>query len=142
MIHIARALILTALTLGAWLYVVRVHDRAGGCRVTYVYDGDTVAMDCGDGDRTARVIGLDTPETKTPGCATEKAAGDRATRRLRELVLAGEVTITRKGTDKYRRDLIRLRVNGTDVANTLIREGLAVKYNGGTRVNWCERLAG
>ncbi|PIE18387.1 MAG: transposase [Proteobacteria bacterium] len=98
-------------------------------------------MDCGGGEVTARVIGLDTPETVKARCDAELAAGKRATERLRALVARGEVVIRRRGYDKYGRDLIRLTVDGRDVADTLVSEQLAVRYRGGARPNWCERLA-
>ncbi len=140
----AWALIVTAVTVGGWLFLVRAQERAarvGPCRVAYVYDGDTIAMDCGGGEVTARVIGLDTPETVKARCDAELAAGKRATERLRALVARGEVVIRRRGYDKYGRDLIRLTVDGRDVADTLVSEQLAVRYRGGARPNWCERLA-
>ncbi|MEO0914863.1 MAG: hypothetical protein AAFY59_18095, partial [Pseudomonadota bacterium] len=50
-----------------------------GCFLEYVYDGDTVALECPDGRRTARLVGFDTPEVKSPGCRMEAALGARAT---------------------------------------------------------------
>ena len=89
---------------------------------------------------TARLVGLDTAETKTPGCDAELAHGRRATLRLRQLVAGGEVEMKRKGDDRYGRVLVVLTVDGVDVADTLVLEGLAVPYSGGKRINWCERL--
>lgn len=143
---IAKTLMLTAVTLGVWLYLVRYSERSGAvkelCRVGYVYDGDTVALDCGGEEQiTARVRGLDAPETKSPGCAEELAHGTLATERLRALIAAAdEVTVKIFGKDKYNRELITLRLDGLDVAKTLVREGLATAYSGGQRVNWCEKL--
>lgn len=142
---IAKALILTALTLAVWLYAVRWSERraaADACTVSYVYDGDTVALECGIEEVTARVRGLDAPETKSPGCAEELAHGTLATERLRAILTGGEVSFRREGMDKYHRVLIRLMVDGADVAEQMIREGLAVAYSGGSRINWCERLRG
>ncbi len=113
-----------------------------GCQLGYVYDGDTVELKCPDRTRTARLVGFDTPETKEPGCAAEKALGDKATRRLRELVNGAELSLGHEGHDKYGRELVRLSADGLDVGKTLIREGLAVAYSAGARINWCDRLAG
>jgi endonuclease YncB( thermonuclease family) len=33
-----------------------------------------------------------------------------------------------------------LWIDGQDVAEVLIGEGLATEYDGGARVNWCDRL--
>jgi endonuclease YncB( thermonuclease family) len=41
------------------------------------------------------------------------------------------------GRDRYDRLLGRLIVNGTDVGNTLIAEGLARAYDGGRQLGWC-----
>jgi endonuclease YncB( thermonuclease family) len=48
--------------------------------------------------------------------------------------LAGE------GRDKYGRLLVAMYVDGADVGETLIAEGLAVSYRGGQRINWCAKL--
>lgn len=140
---ITRALLLTGLTLAVWLSVVRYSERsaAGPCRVSYVYDGDTVALTCAaDMELAARIVGLDAPETKEPRCPEELAHGTLATERLRALLEAGEVAYYPRGVDKYDRLLIRLYVNGRDVAKQLVREGLAVTYRGGARPDWCARL--
>lgn len=119
------------------------HDLSErGCRVGYVYDGDTVEVVCDGQSLTARLVGFDTPETKEPGCAAEAALGARATERLRALVEAGPVTMDSEGYDKYGRVLARMELGGEDVADILVREDLAVRYDGGARVDWCQRLGG
>lgn len=110
-----------------------------GCRISYVYDGDTVELTCPSRKETARLQGFDTPETKSPGCDAEAAFGARATDRLRELV-QGKVTLDGLGREKYGRLLVRLTADGRDVGDVLIREGLATRYAGGARVDWCDRL--
>ncbi len=115
---------------------------ASGCTLNYVYDGDTVALDCAGGRKTARLVGFDTPETKDPGCAAEKALGDRATMRLRALSAAGDIAFDGQGYDKYGRVLAVMTVDGVDVGDTLVREGLAMPYRGGSRINWCRKLGG
>ena len=110
------------------------------CRLNYVYDGDTVALDCGAKRETARLVGFDAPEAKSPGCAAEKAHAALATERLRALSKAGEVTFSGHARDKYRRLLVTMKVDGRDVGPTLIDEGLAVSYNAGKRIDWCAKL--
>lgn len=117
------------------------HDLSEeGCVLGYVFDGDTVEVTCGAEVLTARLVGFDTPETKAPGCAAEAELGRRATERLRELVKARPAALDAQGYDKYGRVLVQLNLGGTDVADILTHEGLAVRYSGGTRVNWCARL--
>lgn len=112
-----------------------------GCEVSYVYDGDTIAMRCGGDEMTARLQGFDTPETRDPGCEAEAAHGARATARLRALVAgASEIGLSGVDHDRYSRALVHLVVDGRDVGDTLIAEGLAVAYTGGQRINWCDRL--
>ena len=111
-----------------------------GCTLDYVYDGDTVSIISRDQAETARLIGFDTPETKNSGCAMEAALGREATLYLRHLASQGVPTFSGSDRDKYGRLLVTMRVDGTDVGDMLIDEGLAVPYRGGTRINWCERL--
>lgn len=113
---------------------------AQGCTLTYVYDGDTVALDCGAKSETARLVGFGAPEAKSPGCAAEKVHAARATERLRALSTAGEVTFSGHARDKYRRLLVTMKIDGRDVGLTLIEEGLAVRYNAGKRIDWCAKL--
>jgi len=101
----------------------------------YVVDGDTIDI---SGERV-RLLGFDTPETYRARCNYEKRLGDLATARVREL-LGGVVRIELvllPGRDRYDRLLGRLIVNGTDVGDTLMAEGLARRYDGGRRQGWC-----
>lgn len=145
LINVVKGVAIAALSVAALWVFVEVADRPTPekkeCRVTYVYDGDTVAMECGAGEMTARVQGLNAPETRDAQCEAERALGKAATLRLRALVkAAGEVTIERHGHDKYGRDLIRLELDGVDVADQLVKEGLAETYRGGKRRDWCADL--
>lgn len=127
--------------LGLWAVADRLAPDRGavsGCLLGTVYDGDTVELLCGPENRRARLQGFDTPETRRPRCAAEAALGKRATARLRTLVKAGRVEIFPLGRDRYGRDLVRLTVEGRDVGEVLIAEGLARAYRGGARGGWCE----
>jgi len=84
-----------------------------------------------------RVAGIDTPELRGK-CPAEKAAALKAKARLGELLAAGPVTVTAVVNDKYagRVDAL-VMVNGVRIADTLVAEGLARVYSGGTRAGWC-----
>ena len=113
------------------------------CRITHVVDGDTVDLKC-EGRQTERIriLGYDTPETFYAECPAEKRLGDEATERLRTLAASQPVTrVTRNGADRYDRTLATIWLGGTNLAETMVSEGLAVRYTGGQRINWCERLA-
>jgi len=122
-----------------------------GCRVGFVYDGDTVELLCGTATQTARLVGFDTPETRSPGCPQEAALGLRAKLRLGDLVTQaqgggalqgqGDVLLDNRGFDKYGRRLVAMQIGGRDVADMMIAEGLAVAYSGEARIDWCARLA-
>lgn len=101
----------------------------------YAIDGDTVAI----GDDRYRLMGFDTPETRFAQCDAERAKGNEATERLRQIISGSpEVTLhVEPNRDKYDRYLARLEVNGRDVGPTLIAEGLARAYSGGQRQGWC-----
>lgn len=143
--------LLTVLTIGGLVAVSCVpatapHDpgTAGsvGCSVTRVIDGDTIDMAChGIGPFRARLAGFDTPETFEPGCTAEARAGAAATDRLRTLVRQAATVEAQIGNrDRYDRRLVVLRLDGREVGQTLIAEGLAVPYSGGRRIDWCARL--
>lgn len=100
-----------------------------------VIDGDTIDV----GGERYRLVGFDTPETYRSKCDSEKQRGDRATARLRALIAsATEITLdVQQNRDKYGRGLGMLAINGEDVGDILVREGLARRYNGGQRQSWC-----
>ena len=109
-----------------------------------IVDGDTVEVLLREtGDSTnVRLVGYDTPETFRPGCAAERALGEEAKLVLgRALEAAGEVDLDTQGTDKYRRLLGEITLDGAPLAQVMVQAGVAVPYDGGRRINWCERLA-
>ena len=100
-----------------------------------VVDGDTVAI----GKTRYRLVGFDTPETYYAKCDYEKALGDAATGRVRQLIKAARVVefVVQPGRDKYDRGLARIFIGGNDIGSILISEGLARPYHGGRRQGWC-----
>lgn len=99
-----------------------------------VVDGDTIWL----AGQNIRIADIDAPETHDYRCAKEKALGDRATQRLRQLVSSGSVTLRSadRDQDSYGRKLRLVLVNGKGVGDTLVSEGLARYYEGGKRP-WC-----
>ena len=115
-----------------------------GCEIDRVIDGDTVHVQCSNGaNGNLRLMGFDTPETFQSGCAAEHALGTKAKIRLQhEIAKAKSIKPETHGPDKYRRLLARLFLDNRDVADIMIAAGLAVRYSGGKRINWCAKLAG
>lgn len=111
-----------------------------------VTDGDTIRM--ADGT-PVRLLGFNTPEKFEPMCAREAELGNRASERLKQLVSSGTSTVTQvacacapgtQGTKRcnFGRSCGILRVDGKDVSQTLIAEGLAVSFPCGR--TQCPRL--
>ena len=132
--------------LGLWLFDPDTLSHAGlrdtlqtvervDPRRMNVIDGDTVRLD----GATIRLIGYDTPETFRAECDAEKQRGDAATDRLRALLeeaLRAELTYLPR-RDQYGRALARLTLDDRDVAEVMVGEGFARRYNGGQRRPWC-----
>lgn len=107
-----------------------------------IIDGDTIRI---NGERKGmRLVGFNTPETIEPRCAEERVLGQKAKARLRQLVSKGRLSLERvrcsckpntEGTDacNYGRSCGILRVDGRDVGDILISEGLAVPFVCGAR---------
>ena len=112
-------------------------DKCGsGKRYTCVVDGDTIWFE----GTKIRVLGYDTPEPMTNICGGnyERQLAARATARFMDLLNTHGFRIVSTGeTDRYGRLLARIMVNGENVGNILIREGLARRYPNG-REFWCE----
>ena len=99
-----------------------------GCR-----SGDTIDIrDDNRGRLRVRLLGIDTPETKSP--ATPSAAGDRRRRSFAESTMMGqrvalEPDPTQDRTDRYGRTLAYLvRADGWDYSVEAARAGTAHSY--------------
>lgn len=133
--------------LGLWLYepntltqaIARTEQPAVDSVIPSqltVVDGDTVRL----AGQAIRLIGFDTPETYRAQCAAERDLGEAATDRLRDLLAqASSAQLTyRPRRDQYGRELARLMLDGRDVADIMVWEGLARRYAGGQRQLWCD----
>lgn len=99
-----------------------------------VVDGDTVWI----AGEKVRVAGIDAPETHEFKCAKEAELGRKSALRLQALLSSG--TLVARPADRARdpngRLLRHIAVDGRDVGETLIAEGLAREY-GGRKKGWC-----
>ncbi len=93
--------------------------------VERVADGDTIEI----GGQRIRLAGLDAPEWDQT-CSTASGArwpcGREAAARMRNLVRGATLTCHAEGRDRYARLLARCLADEQDVAESLVREGLAV----------------
>ena len=92
-------------------------------RVTSVTDGDTydVRRSAG-GEVTIRLWGIDAPESSQP-------YGTAATRAARRYVGDKNVRITVEDIGRYGRAVVRMRVQGGDLGQMLVRDGLGWHYD-------------
>jgi micrococcal nuclease len=106
--------------------------------VKKVVDGDTLDADIDLGFNTLvrrrlRVNGIDTPESRTKDLK-EKEMGLKAKKLVADAVKNAETVIVKSyGEDKYGRVLVDLFCDGENIAEKLITEGLAWKYDGKTK---------
>src|SRR5262245_65702588 len=104
-----------------------------------VIDGDTFRI----GAECYRLLGIDAAEIHRAQCDAERRLGELTKQRLETLLGSGAVSVfpdppTKR--DKYGRLLVRLLVNGEDVACVLIREGYARPWRG-RREDWCTEIS-
>lgn len=122
-------------------------------RAITVVDGDTIRV--AGYANAIRLVGFNTPETAEPECANERQLGKRASARLKKLVTTPNVKFQRvpcacnPGTEgtkacNHGRSCGILLVDGRNVGDLLIREGLAVPFKCGktscppTPRPWCK----
>jgi micrococcal nuclease len=117
-------------TSGHGAFVLCAQVRAPNC----VIDGDTIRYR----GTKIRLEGIDAPEVFSPRCASEAARGERATRRLLELINAGpfEMVAGSRDEDRYGRKLRTIERGGRSLGDTLVAEGLARRWDGARR-SWC-----
>ena len=106
----------------------------GRDRVTCVVDGDTIWLQ----GVNLRLESYDTPEPYNDICGgrAEIALAKRASALLLQLLNSGPFTVDAHGSDRYGRTLATIRINGTDVGDILIAEGLARRWPNGEEF-WC-----
>jgi len=115
-------------------------------KVVSVYDGDTFTAAIATypaivGDKiNIRVSGIDTPEIKGK-TKTEKALAQKAKTEATKMLTGGKVVELRNiRRDKYFRILAEVYIDEKSLGQQLINKGLAVAYEGGTKINWAKGL--
>jgi len=113
--------------------------------VTSIYDGDTFRVNINSypkviGYRMAiRVNGIDTPEMKGK-CKKEKTLARKAKQITVSTLRSAKVIELRNiQRGKYFRIVADVYADNKSLADELIKNNLAVRYNGGTKVkDWCK----
>ena len=119
----------------------------------YVYkpvkitDGDTIKLDVSKESPlikklglSVRIKGIDTPEKGSKAkCDKENALGQQATKFTTELVGNKELLLSQVENDHYGgRIVANVKVGGVDIAQELLKRGLARVYNGEKKKSWCD----
>lgn len=105
----------------------------------FTIDGDTIVID----GRHVRIANIDAPEIRHYHCDAELRLGLVAKRRMAELLASGTVAMLEgdrdsgRLTDRYGRTLATIEVDGRDVGEIMIAEGLARPWVG-KRQPWCD----
>ncbi len=105
-------------------------------RRVHVIDGDTIEA----GGRRFRLANIDTPETgDLARCAAERRLGQRAAARARALLGGANRIETQEvgRTDAYGRTIAHVLIDGRDLGDVLVAEGLARPWRG-RREPWCD----
>ena len=111
------------LALSAWLALggLQASARPLSGTVVAVHDGDTISVRALDATTRVRLYGIDCPEYRQPFSA-------RARQFTSTMVFKREVTVRPEGTDQYDRLLGRVFVDGVELNEALVRNGLAWHY--------------
>ena len=109
-------------------------QMCGRDRYTCVVDGDTIWLN----GQNLRLQNYDTPEPYNDICGgqAEVALARKASARLLELLNSNPFTVETGRKDRYGRVLATIRINGRDVGDILISEGLARRWPDGHEF-WC-----
>ena len=91
--------------------------------VVAVHDGDTISVRASRETIRIRLEGIDCPEYRQPYSA-------RARRFTSEKVFRKTVTVESRGRDRYDRLLARVHIDGVELNEALVRNGLAWHYGG------------
>ncbi len=86
-----------------------------------------------------RILGIDAPEIRGK-CLVEKEKALIARDYVRQIMKnAKKIDLMDISRDRYFRILAKVRVDGLDIGNALIRKGYAVPYDGKSkRKDWCD----
>lgn len=123
-----------------YCYSVEYSDTITDFTIIKVRDGDTFMInipnipDVFGKNIAVRIRGIDTPELNDSREEIRKIS-IQAKEELEKLLTSGEkVILYNLGRDKYFRLLASVRVGNVDIAEYLIKKGLAKSYNGGAKL--------
>jgi len=115
--------------------------------IVSVADGDTIrtrisTMPESLQNFSVRLRGIDTPEKgHRAQCEKESKLGEKATVHVITIVgKAKTMKVSNCSHDKFGgRIVCNVEVNGTDIAQSLLKANLAKPYSGGKKESWCSK---
>lgn len=120
----------------------KVYDDIIINKVISVYDGDTIRADIKGfpaiiGENIGiRLAGIDTPEMTSKNPELKRLAIEARDFLKGKIKNAKCIELKRVKRGKYFRIVGDLFLDNEDIAEALIKKGLAVKYNGGKKTYW------
>jgi endonuclease YncB( thermonuclease family) len=112
------------------ILLVRSPSIAGEIRVVRVTDGDTIKVAVDHMEIIVRLVGIDAPERSRKKNEPGQPYSRKATKYLASLALNKTITIKEYGTDRYKRILGVVFVNGKNANLEMVKAGLAEVYRG------------
>jgi endonuclease YncB( thermonuclease family) len=110
--------------------VISSPSIASEFRVVRVIDGDTIKVAADHMEIIVRLVGIDAPELGRKKNQPGQPYSRKATKYLAKLVLNKTITIKEYGTDRYKRILGVVFVNGKNANLEMVKAGLAEVYRG------------
>lgn len=116
-----------------------------------VYDGDTFYVNIPHvpaifgADLGIRLLGIDTPESRSVCEKAEDRAAERAKATEARIFLENllyesvHIELRELGRDKYFRLDAKVFADDVDVSALMVEKGYAIPYDGGTKTTWCGR---
>lgn len=99
-------------------------------KVIDISDGDTITVLNGRTPEKIRLYGIDTPESA-------QAFGNKATNQIKKLVVGQNADVKQYDTDKYKRTVAVITVNGKNVNRAMIETGHAWLYQKYCKEEFC-----
>ncbi len=94
-----------------------------------VWDGDSIRLGTTRQAESVRIFNIDAPELEAR-CRHELELARQAKVRLAQILQGQRIEVLRQGADRYGRTLAAIRVEGQDVGDVLVGEGLARTWAG------------
>ena len=125
-------------------YAAKQYGSVTVSKVISVYDGDTFRVNIDSlppivgKNIPVRLEGVDTPEINGK-CQYEKDLALEARDFVRsKLSNAVEILLNDLQRGKYFRIVAKVYIDGVNLEEELLQNGLAYQYNGGKKSNWCK----